>query len=544
RVAGIRLLDRGRPRREAHLLVRADVPARVRVVGRARARRARTVVRASADVATELLPRGEGRRAARVRRRGVRGLHRARDRQRPRAEDAAQLGGDGDRRRGQRRPELLAHPRVRLRRRVDLDRSVVRRALLRHDGVRTARVSRAVPVAARRDVRRRRGRAHRRRAGDAPAVGALGAARRRVSARARGVRVLPAGGAAAVAAARPDPPLAERLQRVELLGRRLPGAGLAVRAHLLGPRRAGDHRRDGGHGGEAADREREERHAALVGEPPEALEAVPALLGDLAAGETSLGRLLAADVLAGEEAAREREVGEHPDAEPFAGGEDLVLDPALDERVVVLRRDEAGEAALARGRVRLLDLGGGEVRGADVAHLAFLHELVQRTERLLDRRPLVGLVHLVDVDHVGTEPSQRALGRPTDVFPRAAPLFWPLVHRLAELRRDDDPVASALERAADVLLARPLRVDVGRVEERDAGVERRVDDGERLLVVAAAAEVVRAEADDRDLRPALAQVSCAHGATLPAGGSSVRRSRRIAEPGTQAFGGCSPFSVL
>src|SRR5581483_4079062 len=139
----------------------------------------------------------------------------------------------------------------------------------------------------------------------------------------RGVRVLPPGGAAAAAAARADPPLAERLQRVELLGRRRPGAGLDVRTHLLGLRRAGDHRHDRGHGGETADREREERYAALVCEPLNALETVPALLGDVAPGEASLGRLLPAPVLAGEETAREREVRQHPDAEALAGGQDL-----------------------------------------------------------------------------------------------------------------------------------------------------------------------------------------------------------------------------
>ena len=55
RVARVRVLDRGRPRGEAHVLVRAHLPARARVVGRARARRARAVVdepRSTAPAAT------------------------------------------------------------------------------------------------------------------------------------------------------------------------------------------------------------------------------------------------------------------------------------------------------------------------------------------------------------------------------------------------------------------------------------------------------------------------------------------------------------
>ena len=109
RVAGVRVLDRGRPRREADVLVRPDVPADVRVVGRARARRARAVVGAAARP-TRVPARREGRRAARVRGRGVRRLHRARDRQRPRAADAAELGRHRHRRGRERRPQLLARP--------------------------------------------------------------------------------------------------------------------------------------------------------------------------------------------------------------------------------------------------------------------------------------------------------------------------------------------------------------------------------------------------------------------------------------------------
>ena len=70
-------------------------------LARARARRARAVVDATRCTASEYRARREGRRAARVRRRGLRGLHGARDRQRPRAQDAAELGRH---RRRQRQP--------------------------------------------------------------------------------------------------------------------------------------------------------------------------------------------------------------------------------------------------------------------------------------------------------------------------------------------------------------------------------------------------------------------------------------------------------
>ena len=119
-------------------------------------------------------------------------------------------------------------------------------------------------------------------------------------------------------------------------------------------------------------------------------------------------------------------------------------------------------------------------------------------------------MHLVEVDHVGAQPPQRALDRPADVVARAARHIRAVVHRHAELRREHDAVAPALEHLADVRLARALGVDVRRVEERDALLERGIDHGARLLEVAAPAEVVRAEADDRDLRAPVAQLTRAH----------------------------------
>ena len=95
-------------------------------------------------------------------------------------------------------------------------------------------------------------------------------------------------------------------------------------------------------------------------------------------------------------------------------------------------------------------------------------------------------------------PSRRRLSSQArlDVLrPRA---FALLVHRHAELRRDDRPTASFGERAAEELLALGRAVDVGGVEEVDAGIERGVDDALGGGLVDAHPEVVAAEADDRD----------------------------------------------
>ena len=97
-------------------------------------------------------------------------------------------------------------------------------------------------------------------------------------------------------------------------------AGGRVRPHLLGLRRAGDHRADGRLGGETADRDVEQRQAARGRERLERLDPRPLLVGDLEPAREPrplrLGR--AAAVLAGQQAAGEREVRDQRDAEPLA----------------------------------------------------------------------------------------------------------------------------------------------------------------------------------------------------------------------------------
>ena len=124
------------------------------------------------------------------------------------------------------------------------------------------------------------------------------------------------------------------------------------------------------------------------------------------------------------------------------------------------------------------------------------HERVERAERLLERRRLVGEVQLVEVDAIGAEPAQRVVARPGDVR-RARATLALVVDRAAELGGDQRFVAPTGEGPAEELLAERSAVDVGGVEQRDARVERGVDDRLRRGLVDPAAEVVAAETDDR-----------------------------------------------
>ena len=127
-------------------------------------------------------------------------------------------------------------------------------------------------------------------------------------------------------------------------------------------------------------------------------------------------------------------------------------------------------------------------------------------------------MHLVEVDALDAETRERLLTRPAQVLARAARQVGRVVHLLAPLRRDHH-VASA-QRSAEVLLALPLSVDVGGVEERHARVERRVDDLLRRRCVEPRAEVVAAEADDRDLGAVTAEAARPHAASSTGSGSA------------------------
>ena len=109
-----------------------------------------------------------------------------------------------------------------------------------------------------------------------------------------------------------------------------------------------------------------------------------------------------------------------------------------------------------------------------------MDQIAQHRQSLFDRRARIGLVHLIEVDPVRAQAGQRRLDRATDIPPRSPrapvhPVGQPAPpHVGAELGRDDHVVASALEQGTEPLLG--CSVAVGRVEQRDAVVDGRVDD--------------------------------------------------------------------
>jgi hypothetical protein len=130
-----------------------------------------------------------------------------------------------------------------------------------------------------------------------------------------------------------------------------------------------------------------------------------------------------------------------------------------------------------RGVEHLGELPGIHRGGADIAGLACLDDIVQRLQRLLDRRRIVEAVDLVEIDVVGAEAAQAVVDLVEDRLARQAGAVGAGPHAVEHLGGEHDLVApgEVPDRAADDLLGGAVGIGVGRVEEIDAEVDRLLD---------------------------------------------------------------------
>ena len=201
---------------------------------------------------------------------------------------------------------------------------------------------------------------------------------------------------------------------------------------------------------------------------------------------------------------------------------------------MVLHRYEARPAAPLGRVLHLGELPCPHARGADVAHLAAAHQVVQRLHGLLDRRGRVEAVDLIQVDRVDPEALQARVGRREYPLARESAQVRPLrrlrtrviaalegeVDRMKELRRDHHFVARQqfLQQSSGDLFRDAGRIHVGRVKQVDPELDRPAHDRfGRGLVQHPRAPLGRAvghhpECNARDLEAARAEVDVLHDA--------------------------------
>src|ERR1700736_1600203 len=175
---------------------------------------------------------------------------------------------------------------------------------------------------------------------------------------------------------------AELVHGVALLGAELPRSRLDVLAHLLRTGGAADDARDLRLRHQPSDRQLEQRVASLARKLFELLEQIVIRPGQRPRRNPlqqrhpgALGRLGAAPILAGQETARQRKKRQDTDAKVAAGGDQFALDLAIEQVVLILRRDVGRQAAGARDPQRLSELPGGKVAAPEVTDLARMNQI-------------------------------------------------------------------------------------------------------------------------------------------------------------------------
>ena len=236
---------------------------------------------------------------------------------------------------------------------------------------------------------------------------------------------------------------------------------------------------------------------------------------DALAGATALGDLAQRPA---QQASAERAPRDDADPVRLTRRQHLELDHAGVEVVEALLRHQPQRAPPPGGLVGLHHVPAGEVRAADVQHLALGDQQVHRLPDLVPRGVTVDVVHLVEVDVVGLQAPQAVVARLTDVQRRQLRRVRPLVATAVDLGREHGllPPATALrEPPADDLLGLGAAVDVGGVEEVHARLERRVHQLVARRLVGVGAEVHRAEAQGADAEAGAAEEAVIHAGNLP-----------------------------
>src|SRR5271166_4697843 len=315
---------------------------------------------------------------------------------------------------------------------------------------------------------------------------------------------------------RPDrSPGADAIDLSQVILRDPPVPSLDILFELFGPGSAGDHTGNRTLCQQPTERQFQQGMPAALGEVRQLFGYLPVALGQdtirqpLRVGQPRTFRQRdVAPVLAGQQTACQREERQQPQPKLAHRRHQLGFWFAKHQRIFVLTRNERIQPAGLRRPLRLHHLPGGEVGTADVTHIAMPHEIVERAQRLLDRRARIRRVDLIQIDPVGAQPAQAVLHLAHDVAARSADLHAFIVHRHAELGGEYDPLAVVAEDLAQACLrSAALAIGIGGVEQRDAEIKRLVDHLAGRLEVDAAAEIVAAQTDHRHAQTGCAEIA-------------------------------------
>ncbi len=139
-----------------------------------------------------------------------------------------------------------------------------------------------------------------------------------------------------------------------------------------------------------------------------------------------------AGVLAGEKSTCHWAIDDHSNPKLLGRWQQLKFRMPIQQVVARLRGIHSRQIILIRDPQALGDLRTTEVGAADISHLALMNEIIQCSQRLLQRRLRVERVHLVEVDVVRLKSAQRLFDRFHDRFSGATNVKHSRTSRRAE----------------------------------------------------------------------------------------------------------------
>jgi|SRR5580704_22928 hypothetical protein len=117
----------------------------------------------------------------------------------------------------------------------------------------------------------------------------------------------------------------------------------------------------------------------------------------------------------------------------------------------------------------------GKVGARDVTDFAAFDESVERLKSFFDGRERVEAVHVVDVDVVDAEAAEAVFAGLNQMMARGAEVVRAVAYAEGGFRGNENAIAFAGDGFAEDFFGEALGIDVGGVEEVDAGVEADVD---------------------------------------------------------------------
>ena len=130
----------------------------------------------------------------------------------------------------------------------------------------------------------------------------------------------------------------------------------------------------------------------------------------------------------------------------------LRFDIPMKQIIARLHAIVAGQAVPGADADRERELPGGIIRAAEIADFALPDAVIERAQRLFERRLRIEAVRLIEIDVIGLQPAETIIDGLDDMPPGQSLVVRPRPNFHAALGRQHEAIALPLQPAADDFL--------------------------------------------------------------------------------------------